>query len=82
MAKTKDQITTELQAALDQHAAEPNRGTTWMRIRRSLGVILRENFGYDYFVKVQASRADREAGRVQVRALFGSDVVDLTLQSA
>lgn len=82
MAKTPAEITAELEAALNEHEVEPNRLTNWMRIRRQLGEILRENVGHDYFVKVRASREDREAGRVKVSALFAGNAVDLTLQSA
>lgn len=79
---TAQEITTSLQSTLDGFAAVKNRGASWMRIRRALGQVLRDAVGNDYFVKVRASRADREAGRVQVRALFAGNDVSLTLQLA
>ena len=79
---TAQQITASLQSAMDGFVGAANRGASWMRIRRALGEILRGEVGNDYFVKVRASRADREAGRIQVRALFAGNDVSLTLQLA
>ena len=81
--KTPEQVTADLQAELD--ALPPirfNRAASWMRLRRILALRLRADGISDYFVKVRATRADREAGRIQVRALFEGQDVGLTVQTA
>ena len=71
-------IPENLQDVIDPFLAEPCRGVTFMRIRRALGLVLREHAGYSYFVKVRASRADRIAGITRVHVRVGDEAVDIT----
>lgn len=79
--KTTLEITADLEVIMAATAiGKVDRPVTWMQVRRALGVYLREAFGYDYFVKVRATRDDRIHGRIQVRALFAGADVSLTFQ--
>ena len=79
MTKTTEQITADLRSAVADVRLASSRASTWMRMRRLMAAVLRENFGYDYFVKVRASREDRAAGRIRVQAVFGGQAINITL---
>ena len=79
MTKTTEQIKAELRSAIADVPLTPSRASTWMRMRRLMAAVLRENFGYDYFVKVRASREDQAVGRIRVQAVFSDQAVNITL---
>lgn len=80
MPKTTAQITADLQAIVNTTGASYpiDRPVSWMRVRRAVGTYLRATFGYNYYVKVRATREQRLAGIIQVRALFAGEDVSMT----
>jgi len=82
MTKSADQIASDIQATLVPLAGfQFNRAATWMRIRRAVAATIVAGGQYPH-VRVRASREQRVAGRISVRALINDTPFDAVLEQA